>query len=68
MLVWTGVARRVEARTSPVIPAQFVAKTYTEALGRAPGQDGWRRAIAYFAQAGCSAANARGLAVPPPPR
>jgi Domain of unknown function (DUF4214) len=38
------------------IPAQFIAKLYTEALGRAPDQVGWSALVAYFQQNGCGAA------------
>lgn len=35
------------------VPAQFVAKMYTEALGRAPDAPGWSSALAYFNANGC---------------
>jgi hypothetical protein len=38
-----------------VVPAQFVAKMYTEALGRAPDQLGWGGYSDYFRSAGCNA-------------
>jgi len=37
-------------------PTQFVAKLYTEALGRVPDQAGWADAISFFDSNGCSAA------------
>jgi len=38
------------------VPGQFIAKTYTEALGRAPDPEEWQEAVAWFAANGCSAA------------
>ena len=43
------------AADSGVIPSQFIAKMYTEALGRAPDQAGWRLNVHYFAENGCDA-------------
>ena len=37
------------------VPAQYIAKGYSEALGRAPDTGGWSSAVTYFAQNGCSA-------------
>ena len=39
---------------SAQVPAQFIAKMYTEALGRAPDATGWQNAINWFTQNGCS--------------
>jgi hypothetical protein len=39
----------------PVVPYQFIAKTYTELLGRAPDPTGWRLAVALFTRQGCDA-------------
>ncbi len=39
-----------------VIPTQFLAKLYTEALGRAPDQTGWNAYLSYFQTNGCGAA------------
>ena len=36
------------------VPAQYIAKGYSEALGRAPDTGGWNSAVTYFAQNGCS--------------
>ena len=36
------------------VPAQYIAKGYSEALGRAPDTGGWSSAVTYFAQNGCS--------------
>ena len=37
------------------VPAQFIAKLYTEGLGRAPDQAGWANFVSYFQTNGCSA-------------
>jgi uncharacterized protein DUF4214 len=42
------------AAASAAVPAQFVARMYTEALGRAPDPAGWTSALAYFNANGCS--------------
>ncbi len=36
------------------IPAQFIAKLYTEGLGRAPDQGGWSGDVSYFQANGCN--------------
>jgi hypothetical protein len=51
-----GPASQAAAQAS-YIPAQFIAKLYTEGLGRMPDQGGWQGAGSYFAQHGCSAAS-----------
>ena len=38
----------------PSVPAQFVAKVYTEGLGRAPDQPGWAADLAVFDAQGCT--------------
>jgi uncharacterized protein DUF4214 len=43
------------ADTSAYVPAQFIAKQYTEALGRMPDQPGWQSAVDYFDKNGCGA-------------
>ncbi|HWE90520.1 MAG TPA: DUF4214 domain-containing protein [Pseudonocardiaceae bacterium] len=52
-----GLAPAVQASaaTQAYVPAQFIAKLYTEALGRIPDQAGWQRAVGYFRQSGCTA-------------
>lgn len=45
-----------------VIPTQFVAKMYTEALGRAPDQTGWAIWTSYFASNGCSLSTLQSVA------
>ena len=37
------------------VPAQFIAKQYTEGLGRIPDQAGWQSAVSYFTRHGCTA-------------
>jgi hypothetical protein len=37
------------------VPSQFIAKMYTEALGRAPDQVGWRHYVEHFQEKGCDA-------------
>ena len=39
----------------PIVPAQFIAKLYTEGLGRAPSQSEWSNAVNSFLTNGCSA-------------
>ena len=49
------------ATTAPpaVVPYQFVAKAYTELLGRAPTPAEWAAAVGYFTKAGCSVGSLR---------
>jgi hypothetical protein len=37
------------------VPGQFIAKTYTEGLGRTPEPDEWQQAVAWFQANGCRA-------------
>jgi hypothetical protein len=37
------------------VPGQFIAKMYTEVLGRAPDPTGWKGALGYFEPNGCNA-------------
>ena len=47
-----------EARASTTaIPTQYIAKVYTEGLGRAPDASSWNASVAYFNTLGCSAAS-----------
>ncbi|MGH9092663.1 MAG: hypothetical protein ACRDZR_15000, partial [Acidimicrobiales bacterium] len=41
------------------VPYQYVAKAYTELLGRAPRPAEWSAAVAYFRRTGCSVATLR---------
>jgi len=52
-----GAGTRAAAAVRGYVPAQFIAKQYTEALGRIPDQAGWHSAATYFSQNGCSAAS-----------
>lgn len=36
------------------VPTQFIAKMYSEALGRAPDPAGWQSALQYFQTSGCT--------------
>jgi hypothetical protein len=38
------------------VPGQFIAKIYTEALGRVPDPEGWQQAVSWFEANGCRAA------------
>jgi hypothetical protein len=38
------------------VPAQYIAKMYSEALGRAPDSGGWSSASLYYQQNGCGQA------------
>jgi hypothetical protein len=42
------------ATASAAVPAQFIAKMYTEALGRVPDPAGWQSALQYFQTGGCN--------------
>jgi hypothetical protein len=44
------------AGTAPALPAQFIAKMYTEALGRIPDQTGWSNSLDVFRSSGCGPA------------
>jgi hypothetical protein len=50
--VIAAVPRPAEAS---VVPGQYIAKLYSEGLGRAPDQTGWNNMIAFFQSSGCSA-------------
>lgn len=53
VLCAAGALSHLEAEN--VIPTQFIAKMYTEALGRAPDPSGWSAYTGYFVQNGCGA-------------
>lgn len=46
---------------SAAVKGQYIAKAYTEALGRIPDQGGWLSAINSFASQGCNASSLRGF-------
>jgi Domain of unknown function (DUF4214) len=51
----------VYAASNSTVPAQFIAKQYTEGLGRAPSQPEWNLATSYFQFKGCSASTLRSV-------
>jgi hypothetical protein len=57
----TTVPPTAVAPTPPdrVVPYQYVAKGYTELLGRAPTPAEWTAGVGYFEQHGCTAASLR---------
>jgi hypothetical protein len=55
--VGVGLLFAIIGSAGPVyagVPGQFIAKMYSEALGRAPDSGGWSSASEYFSQNGCS--------------
>ncbi len=55
-LVWPVLPTLIFAATvaSAAVPTQFIAKIYSEALGRAPDPQGWTSALEYFQSNGCN--------------
>jgi hypothetical protein len=53
----------VGAQCFAAVPSQFIAKQYTEGLGRAPDTSGWQGATNYALSAGCSASSLQTLAL-----
>lgn len=49
------VATTRTVAVASVVPTQFIAKIYTEGLGRLPDQTAWKNEVAYFQSNGCSA-------------
>ena len=47
------------AVATTAVPYQYIAKAYTELLGRAPEPAEWANAVGYFRAAGCSPASLR---------
>lgn len=45
------------------VPSQFIARQYTEALGRAPDPSGWQGAIHYGLATACSASSLQAIAL-----
>ncbi|HEX6526166.1 MAG TPA: DUF4214 domain-containing protein [Streptosporangiaceae bacterium] len=43
------------AAAATVVPSQWIAKIYTEGLGRAPDQAAWANMVGFFQSNGCSA-------------
>lgn len=56
------LAALASAPSFAAVPSQFIAKQYTEGLGRAPDPSGWQNATNYALSAGCSAATLQTLA------
>ncbi|MES2162976.1 MAG: DUF4214 domain-containing protein [Pseudomonadota bacterium] len=56
-------ALAASAQCIAAVPSQFIAKQYTEALGRAPDPAGWQGMTNYALSAGCSAASLQSIAV-----
>jgi len=42
------------ATVDAAVPAQYIAKQYSEALGRIPDQGGWQSYVTLFTQCGCN--------------
>lgn len=55
----SAAAVTAPAAGAAVIPYQYIAKGYTELLGRAPTPAEWTTAVAYFRTAGCSLSSLR---------
>jgi hypothetical protein len=60
--VLSGLAPHATYAAASPIPAQFIGKLYTEALGRAPDYAGWSVYTTKFATEGCTTANLREVA------
>ncbi|MEJ2666185.1 MAG: hypothetical protein P8Z81_03630 [Deinococcales bacterium] len=54
-LAWLVAGPGVARAGSGYVPAQFVAKQYSEGLGRIPDAPGWRSALGFFGRSGCTA-------------
>jgi hypothetical protein len=53
----------VSAQCFAAVPSQFMAKQYSEALGRAPDTGGWQGGTGYAMTNGCSASTLQALAI-----
>ena len=56
LLLCLGFQGSACAYVPTLVPTQFIAKQYSEALGRIPDPGGWTAAVGYFQQNGCSTA------------
>lgn len=56
------VAARADAAPKRYFPGQFIAKLYTEALGRLPDQNAWTSLQSRFNQSGCQRSTLRAVA------
>ena len=56
LLIWLCLPILIASAgvANAAVPAQFIAKIYSEALGRAPDPQGWLAAVRYFQTSGCS--------------
>jgi len=52
------------APAAAVVPTQWIAKMYSESLGRIPDPSGWSNSVAYFNSAGCTAATLKNHGAP----
>lgn len=52
-----ATAATLPAAAAAVVPQQFIAKTYVEALGRAPSPTDWTNSVSYFTTNGCTRAS-----------
>lgn len=52
-----ATAATLPAAAAAVVPQQFIAKTYVEALGRAPAPADWTNSAAWFTTNGCTRAS-----------
>jgi hypothetical protein len=53
-LAFIGASLLHLSATQAAVPAQYIAKMYTETLGRAPDPASWNRALSYFEPNGCN--------------
>jgi hypothetical protein len=53
-LVFMGASLLHLSATQAAVPAQYIAKMYTETLGRAPDPASWNEALSYFEPNGCN--------------
>ena len=56
-VVWFGQKTASELITVHYSPSQYISKLYTEALGRAPDQEGWQYHLNYFINRACNASS-----------
>jgi hypothetical protein len=59
VLTAAGVVGIAQPAVAAAVPAQFVSKMYTEALGRLPDPGGWTNYLNHFQINGCSANSLR---------
>ena len=54
IFAWSAFVLGTSRPAVAAVPAQYVAKLYTEALGRAPDKSGWATRTSYFSSHVCS--------------